>query len=50
MTARGVILYVLYLLLSVVINGFNPKTGASEGGEHLLTQFGAMALVINIFL
>ncbi len=32
---------------SVVINGLNPKTGAREGTEHLLTQ---LVLVINIFL
>ncbi len=36
--------------VSVVINGFYPKTGACVGAEHLLTLLAAEALVINIFL
>ncbi len=39
----------MYLVLSVVIKGFYPKTGASKGAEHLLTQPAAMALVIIFF-
>ncbi len=35
--------------VSVVINGFYPKTGACEGAEHLLPQLAALALVINNF-
>ncbi len=36
--------------VSVVINGFFPKTGAWAGAEQLLTQPAALALVMNIFL
>jgi hypothetical protein len=35
---------------NVGINHFYPKTGYSEGAEHLLTQLAALALVISIFL
>ncbi len=35
--------------VSVVIYDFYPNIGAWEGAEHLLFQFSALTLVINIF-
>jgi hypothetical protein len=36
--------------VSIVIDDFYLKTGASEGADHMLTQLAALVLVINIFL